>query len=211
LNEFEYCPRPTSLAYIEPILRPNQHIERLAFVLGSTPKIDPNLRVLFLEGVTQALLAIVLSPQEHAGANPPARGALSDEQFARCIDYADANIADRIDLTCWAAELGMAPGEFTRRFRCRMQTSPYAWLLNWRVDRAKHLLAREGLSLADVALTVGFSSQSHFTDAFRRRVGLPPGRWRSQVRTERTCLTSADAMRDKPDRREGLKAEFPSS
>jgi AraC family transcriptional regulator len=34
-------------------------------------------------------------------------------------------------------------------------------------------------SLADVASGCGFSSQSHFSEVFRRRLGTTPARWRS--------------------------------
>ena len=41
-------------------------------------------------------------------------------------------------------------------------------------------MANSDMALVDIALDVGFCSQSHFTEAFRRIVGLSPGQWRRE-------------------------------
>jgi AraC-like DNA-binding protein len=49
-----------------------------------------------------------------------------------------------------------------------------------RIDRGKQLL-RDGLPLAQAALAVGFSDQSHFTNTFRKYTGATPGQYLSEV------------------------------
>ena len=51
-------------------------------------------------------------------------------------------------------------------------TTPHQYVLRCRIDMARLLLARDRISVADVALLLGFSNQSHFTEVFRRHVGL---------------------------------------
>jgi AraC family transcriptional regulator len=51
-----------------------------------------------------------------------------------------------------------------------------------RIDESMRLLASTDQPIVDIALEMGFSSQSHFTDAFTRRAGIPPGRWRDATR-----------------------------
>jgi AraC family transcriptional regulator len=54
-----------------------------------------------------------------------------------------------------------------------------------RIERAKELLrSTPAPSLCDISIALGFSSQSHFTEAFRRRVGTSPAHWR-QANTSR--------------------------
>jgi AraC-like DNA-binding protein len=55
---------------------------------------------------------------------------------------------------------------------------PYTYLNQIRVEKAKQLLA-QGNSVADVAITIGMSDQSHLTRHFKRIVGTTPGRYRS--------------------------------
>lgn len=179
--ERDYRSAPTALAHVAPLTRPNPQVERLASVLLGADAVDPHQRPLFLEGAALALLAIAFSPRE-AESDGTGRGRLSDTELARCIDFADAHLDAQLDLTGWAASLGLPPGVFARRFRETTQEAPYAWFLNRRIDRAKLLLERPELALVDVALQVGFCSQSHFTEAFRRRTGAAPGRWRARCR-----------------------------
>src|SRR5580658_4814066 len=47
-----------------------------------------------------------------------------------------------------------------------------------RIEQAKRLLAETKRTLADIALELGFASQSHFTVSFCEVVGLPPNRYR---------------------------------
>jgi AraC family transcriptional regulator len=59
-----------------------------------------------------------------------------------------------------------------------------------RLTRAQDLLARTDLALAEVALTTGFSDQSHFCRRFREFIGLPPRSFRMQHRQRNTLLNS---------------------
>ena len=58
-----------------------------------------------------------------------------------------------------------------------MGVTPHQYVMRERVGEAKRLLAKGHMSVAEVALTVGFASQSHFTDLFRRAVGTTPKRY----------------------------------
>jgi AraC-like DNA-binding protein len=46
------------------------------------------------------------------------------------------------------------------------------------LNRALGLL-RQGMSVAEAAVAIGFTDQSHFTKHFKRAYGAPPGRWRN--------------------------------
>jgi AraC family transcriptional regulator len=51
-------------------------------------------------------------------------------------------------------------------------------VLDRRVERAKELLRETGTPIAEIALSAGFSSQSHLSNWFRRRVGVSPAAYR---------------------------------
>ena len=70
------------------------------------------------------------------------------------------------------------PLHLVRLFKARLGVSPYQYLLHLRVQSAQSLLAAgAGIqSLAEVALAVGFSDQSHLTRHFKRVLGVTPGR-----------------------------------
>lgn len=170
----------SSLAYVAPIVDPNPQVERLTSALLGYPEIDESQRPLFLEGVTMALLALAFAPRRATRA----RLGLSESALLRCIDFAEANLGEKVDLATWAAALDLPSGEFVRRFQHTTQAAPYTWFLNLRIDRAKLLLQNPDVDLAQVAFRVGFSSQSHFSEAFRRRTGISPGKWRKRLGKE---------------------------
>jgi len=105
----------------------------------------------------------------------PARG------IARVIDYIEDGIDRDLRLASLAAIAGTSPYHFARTFHETVGLSPYAYVLVRRVARARLLLRNRHQPLADIALACGFSSQSHFTTAFRRCLGVTPGEYRQRV------------------------------
>ncbi|MEU9210020.1 AraC family transcriptional regulator [Streptomyces sp. NPDC048415] len=83
-------------------------------------------------------------------------------------------------LACLAADLGLSRYQLLRAFRTTMGIPPYAWLAQYRVNRARGLL-ESGLRPAEVAGLVGFADQAHLTRWFRRVVGVTPAAYRNSV------------------------------
>ncbi len=57
--------------------------------------------------------------------------------------------------------------------------TPYRYVLSRRVEAARTMIETTRVSLAEIAFHCGFSSQSHMTDVFRAKLGVSPGRLRS--------------------------------
>ncbi len=70
------------------------------------------------------------------------------------------------------------PVHLARAFRAHFGLTLGAYDRRQRLVRAGRLLRETDLSLAQVALRLGFSDQSHMTRAFRRLLGTTPARWR---------------------------------
>jgi len=108
----------------------------------------------------------------------PARGGLAPSQERRAKELLAASVDGDISLERLAAECGLSARHFARAFKRSTGVPPFRWLLKLRIERAKELLRVPSLSLADVAVTCGFTDQSHFTRVFVAATGLPPGTWR---------------------------------
>ena len=102
------------------------------------------------------------------------QGQLSADKLQQAIDYIQSNLAEDISLESIANELGISRYYFCRLFKKSMGISPYQYLIQSRIERAKELLLQPHISISDVALKVGFSSQSHFTKYFKKVVGITP-------------------------------------
>ena len=68
---------------------------------------------------------------------------------------------------------------------------PHEFLLKRRIARAKELLKQAEGSLVEIALTVGFQTQAHFTIVFKRFAGDTPYQWRCAYRAQSTPLPLA--------------------
>ncbi|MES9995916.1 helix-turn-helix domain-containing protein [Desulfovibrio aminophilus] len=96
---------------------------------------------------------------------------------ARAREYLAANLAGPVRLDDLARAAGLSAYHLLRVFKKAVGVTPHAWLTQLRVERARHLLLR-GVSPAEAALSTGFYDQSHFTNTFRRFMGVTPRRYR---------------------------------
>jgi len=75
------------------------------------------------------------------------------------------------------SEISQVPiTQLIRNFKLHCGLTPYAYLQNYRINRAKVLLA-EGAAISDVALDLGFADQSHLHRLFKRLVACTPKRY----------------------------------
>lgn len=135
---------------------------------------------LFREHALATLIAGLAGRSPSAHTQSSAYRRLSNREWA----LVGAHIGDQLDgdlsLATLAGLLGMGQHAFIRAFKARSGHSPHQFILRKRVARARTLLADPRLSLADVALQVGFADQAHMTSTFSRLTGGTPGRLRRQ-------------------------------
>ena len=92
-------------------------------------------------------------------------------RLARVNQYIDAHMEGPIRLANLAKVAGLTRMHFAAQFRASVGMCPHEYLLRQRITRAQALLRDPGQRLVDVALSVGFQAQPHFTTVFRRYVG----------------------------------------
>lgn len=113
-------------------------------------------------------------------ANPLTPGVL-----ARLRDFVAEHLGERILVTDLARQAGLSPSRFAHAFSERVNQSPHQFVVAMRLERATELLRHSHLPPADVAHSCGFASQQHLTNAMRRALGITPGRYRAQFRSEK--------------------------
>jgi len=96
----------------------------------------------------------------------------------RVLDRMKADLATDLDLVTLAAESGYSRSHFLRKFRAAMGCSPHQCLTRLRVEQAKTLLRENSISLIDIALDCGSSGHAHFSNTFRKIVGVTPSEYR---------------------------------
>ena len=102
-------------------------------------------------------------------------GALPMYKLKRVIEFIENNLAENITFREMAAQVHAS---FARAFKLTAGTTPNRFLTEERMQAAMKRLAQTDETIAAIALQLGFRSQSHFTEVFRKYVGVTPKAYR---------------------------------
>jgi len=101
--------------------------------------------------------------------------------LSRIRDRIEAELDKRLSLASLAKESGYSRAHFLRMFRAATGLTPHQYVLERRLSAAQQLLRQSKMSLAEIALKCGFSSQTHMNDVFRKRLGVAPLEYRRSI------------------------------
>jgi len=176
------APRIDELAYKPGIGHDDGVIRHLGGSLLEALRRPDEANQLFVDHTMLAFTAHVA--QSYGGLQritEPARGGLAAWQLKRACERLESDLGGKIPLEQIAAELELSGSHFSRAFRLSTGLPPHKWLLRQRVRAAKQLMTVRDLSLSEIAISVGFANQSHFTRVFSSVVGVSPGTWRREA------------------------------
>jgi AraC family transcriptional regulator len=104
--------------------------------------------------------------------------SLTPIQLQQAIAYIRAHLERDLSLDEIARVINISPSYFANLFKDATGISPYQYVIQQRVEKAKSLLLKTDLTIADIALQVGFCNQSHLTRRFKRLTGETPKKFR---------------------------------
>ncbi|OLP62584.1 hypothetical protein BJF93_01700 [Xaviernesmea oryzae] len=180
-------------SFAEEIGRPNlTRLEPVAsaqdpVTLGLAQALLPSLErpeeasPLFLEQVVLALLTHLAQTYGGLPAAAQGKGTLAAWQQKRATEFLVAHLATPFSVAELAEACGLSRNHFIKAFKDTFERTPYRWLTDYRLTRARELLLTE-TPIAEIAVICGFSDQSHMTRVFSGAMGLSPGQWRRQRR-----------------------------
>jgi AraC-like DNA-binding protein len=107
--------------------------------------------------------------------------AIGDERIAPAIRLMHAEPGRDWQLGELAKAAGMSRTSFALRFKTVAGISPLAYLTGWRMRLAERALREETTPVSVLALTLGYTSESAFSNAFKRVTGVAPKRYRTMA------------------------------
>ncbi|QZH74254.1 MAG: helix-turn-helix transcriptional regulator [Erythrobacter sp.] len=113
---------------------------------------------------------------------PTAKGGLAPWTERRCLELMRARLSDDISLDELAAEAQLSPFHFARMFKQSLGVPPRVYLTRLRMEKACDLLERTELSITEIALEVGYSSNQVLARVFLKHMRLSPSDYRRAVR-----------------------------
>lgn len=157
----------------------DRQIEAIALMLLSELQQENPGSRLYIESLTN-VLAVHLIRQYTATLPrvPTYEGGLSQRQLMQVLDYINDHLEQDIKLADLAALLGMSQFHFCHLFKRAIATTPYQYLLQQRIERAKQLLKQTDQPILEIAFQCGFNNHSHLSQQFRRLTGMTPKAFR---------------------------------
>lgn len=135
------------------------------------------------EELAQTIVACIRQTTGEAGQKPAEHDPrLARDALRRAIRFVNENLDSKLKWDEVAAAVGLDPFTFGRGFKLATGMTPHQYIIRCRLRRAMRLLVRGELPLADIALEVGCSCQSHLTTLFRKHLGTTPGAFRVSAR-----------------------------
>lgn len=122
----------------------------------------------------QEIVYRVLQREQYARLLRIAAKQASGNPVAAALTYIRIHYAEPVTVNDMAEQVSLSPSSFSHLFREMTGRSPYQFLKELRLDRARELLLDTRKSVTDVSRTVGYSSPSHFIKEFRTRFGMTP-------------------------------------
>ena len=187
---------------------PPEHLQSIAASEGLTPSSELQARPFFHDATIRDLLArlvtdtsggsitcgldaeiaaraLVLRLVEITQGEPPdwhADSSIFDSRtMGHITDYIDAHLQSFVTLDELALLPGMSPSHFAKKFRSSAGLSLQRFVNRRRLQAAMPLLQTGSTPLSQIALDLGFSSQSHFTRLFSSLTGFTPASYRRQI------------------------------
>jgi transcriptional regulator GlxA family with amidase domain len=133
--------------------------------------------------LAQAIVACIRQTADQGGQKAPERDPrLARDVLRHAMRFVNENLDTKLKWGEIAIAVGLDPFTFGRGFKLATGMTPHQYVIRCRLRRAMRLLARDELTLADIALEVGCSCQSHLTTLFRKHLGTTPGAFRGSAR-----------------------------
>lgn len=139
------------------------------------------LKLMFLQSKCIELLALQAQMYEAAGQRNNAGFCRTDQDKEKIIyarDYLLQHSIDPPTLTELARAAGINEFKLKRGFKEVFNNTVFGYLHDHKLDQAQELLRSGHMSIKEMTDQLGYSSVPHFSNAFKKKFGIPPGKAR---------------------------------
>jgi AraC-like DNA-binding protein len=136
------------------------------------PAISPSCLISLYE----LMFAYAIRAYANSSAGPPKGwlAAISDEHLNKAIQAMHLGLDRSWSVGSLAREARMSRSAFALKFKAVLGQTPLEYLTRWRMYKAGAMIRSSKKSFSEVALAVGYGSQSSFSRVFRREMGVAP-------------------------------------
>lgn len=167
---FPYCVLKPDIPWHLEVMRCVQQIQRAFGEFGPQA-------ALLQQSVSYRVAALLLQHMPARGQGTAVDARLGT--LRRMVGFVQHHYQERITLREIALAGGVGESTCRALFRKHLRQTPMGYLSRYRLEKGMELLKQPGLSVTEVALSIGFSSPSYFAECFHRHLGLTPTEYRA--------------------------------
>lgn len=104
----------------------------------------------------------------------------ASEEAVTLKSYIDMHIEERISVKTLSELIYRSESQTIRIFKQNYKKTPYEYLLDGKINRAKILMTNTNISVKETAYRLGFSDEHYFSGIFRKKTGFSPTEYRKQ-------------------------------
>ena len=160
--------------------KPDPLIHQIGLSLKIALQTDPLGSRFYTDSLITALAAHLL--QFYTSRKPIVNADVgSNFQIGQAIEYIHEHLNEDLSLDAIASLVDMSKFHFCRLFKQKTGLTCWQYVIKLRIEAAKQLLGMPKLSIAQISLQMGYSTQGQFANFFRKHVGVSPSTYRRHL------------------------------
>lgn len=132
--------------------------------------------------LTQLVVTLLRQIKNNLSNLDPKKLLSATSNIQRSIEYLRENYQNDYCMDDVAKVANLSPYHFIRMFKNQTGKTPYGYLLDIKIEKAKEMLKnKKELTITQICFMCGFNNVSHFTSLFKRKTGVSPSRYRKML------------------------------
>lgn len=161
-------------------------LQRLAWLEEEIAAEDP----LYIYEVLTCLCRIWLMMLRHIEVPAVSGESVIRQRMRHMLKFIEGHYAEDVTMEEIAESAGVSKSEALRCFHESLQTTPYRYLMDYRLSKAARLLAETALPVSEIMIRCGFHQQSYFGKCFKERTGMSPKAYQINIRHKKEDKTN---------------------
>ncbi|MDQ0195846.1 response regulator transcription factor [Paenibacillus wynnii] len=166
--QFEYAQQAIQLSVVDYLLKPASREKLIASVESALKAGEEREHIVFMRKMTDPQLMAIRD--EEAALSDPVRKAMH---------YVETHIEEAVSLQEVAGHVHLNGSYFSALFKEQCQITFSEYVARRKLQKAKELLLKTNLPIAEIASRTGYQAVKYFNKLFKEYEGMSPGRYRS--------------------------------
>lgn len=153
--------------------------EKALSILQQLFELEKNKTEFYIYEVLVHLVALWLTIRKNITLPPKQQESIMNIRMQKFLRYIEQHYPEDVTLEDLAASANVSKTECLRCFKVSLQTTPYKYLVEYRLSKAALLLKKTDEPIGNIAGSVGFHQLSYFGKCFKEKTGYTPREYRN--------------------------------